>query len=136
MSFREYVFHFDAEGNVTRIPHSKWNRVRNGEELIQAYSNQSVYIAYAYITLENSKPDYCPRIDGAIYYFDETGHVILDKPYYFDLLQDLDEMNGCIIDLQHRKKKKEVSNRYRWQLTSKQIQAVIDCIWPCVKSGR
>ncbi|MDH5425333.1 MAG: hypothetical protein OEY29_10085 [Gammaproteobacteria bacterium] len=136
MSFREYVFHFDEEGKVTRIPHTKWNRVRNGEELLQEHSNKSVYIAYAYMSLENRKPDYCPRIDGAIYYFDAAGRVILDKPYYFDLLQDLDELNGCVIDLLHRKKKAESANKYHWQLTSKQIQAVIDYIWPSIATGR
>ena len=128
-SFTEYVFHFEPNGGVVRIPYAKWNRVREGEEIISEYANQAVYIAYAYILLENRKPDYCPRIDGAIYYFDKAGNVILDKPYYFDLFQDIDEKESGMISLEHRKKKKEVENKYRWKLKPDQIQKVIDCIW-------
>lgn len=129
MGIREYVFKFSDNGNVTRIPHAKWSRLREGDESIEEYANQSIYIAYAYISLENRKPDYCPRIDGAIYYFDSRGYVILDIPYYFDLLQDLEEEAGSVINLQHRKKKKEVADKYHWKLKPGQIQKVIECIW-------
>jgi len=129
MSFREYVFHFTTDDNVTRIPATKWNRIREGDKLLKEFSNTSVHIAYAYISLKNRKPEYCPRIDGAIYYFDENGRVISDKPHYFDLLQDLNELNDGVIDLQHRKKKIEVAAKYHWTLNTRQIQLVIDSIW-------
>ena len=129
MSFREYVFHFTTDNNVTRIPATKWNRIREGDKLLKEFSNTSVHIAYAYISLKNRKPEYCPRIDGAIYYFDENGRVISDKPHYFDLLQDLNELNDGVIDLQHRKKKIEVAAKYHWTLNTRQIQLVIDSIW-------
>lgn len=128
-SLAEYVFHFDPNGDIVRIPYAKWKRVREGGEVIDDYANQAVYIAYAYILLENRKPDYCPRIDGAIYYFDKTGKAILNRPYYFDIFQDSAEEAGGVISLQHRKKKKGVEDRYRWKLKSDQIQKVIDCIW-------
>ena len=129
-SITEYVFHFELSGKVVRIPYAKWNRIREGEEVVEAYVNQTVYIAYAYILLENRKPHYCPRIDGAIYYFDEMGYVILGRPYYFDLLQDLEEHAGGAINLQHLKNKKAIAEKYRWKLKPNQIQKVIDCIWP------
>lgn len=129
MSLREYVFQFDDTKLVRRIPYAKWCRIREGNERVEVYSNHAVYIAYAYILVEQGKPEYCPRIDGAIYYFDKTGLVIMEQPYYFDLLQDLDEMTGGVISLHHHKKKKEASNKYRWKLNSQQIQAVISCVW-------
>ena len=129
MSLREYVFHFDDAEIVSRIRYAKWCRVLEGEESIDAFANQSIYIAYAYILLENRIPNYCPRIDGAIYYFDEMGYVILGRPYYFDLLQDLEEYAGGAINLQHRKNKKAIAEKYRWKLKPNQIQKIIDCIW-------
>jgi len=128
VSIAEYVFYFDEKDDVIRIPHAKWHRIREGEKVIEGYANQAVYIAYAYILLENRKPDYCPRIDGAIYYFDNTGKVILGRPHYFDLFQDYDEEVGGVISLQHRKKKKEVADKYHWKLNPKQIQTVINLI--------
>lgn len=128
-SITEYVFHFELSGKVVHIPYAKWNRIREGEEVVEAYVNQTVYIAYAYILLEKRKPDYCPRIDGAIYYFDKSGKVILNRPYYFDIFQDGEEEAGGVISLVHRKKKKEVEARYRWKLKPDQIQKVVDCIW-------
>jgi len=128
-SLTEYVFHFDNYGEVIRIPRARWNRVREGDEVVGEYANKAVYIAYAYVLLENRKPDYCPRIDGAIYYFDKTGKVVLNRPYYFDIFQDHAEEAGGAISLQHRKNKKDVEDRYRWKLKPDQIQKVIDCIW-------
>ena len=125
----EYVFHFKQCGEVVRIPYAKWKRIREGEEVIVENARQMVYIAYAYILLENRKPDYCPRIDGAIYYFDQAGKVILNRPHYFDIFQDGEEERGAVISLQHRKKKKEVAEKYHWKLTTKKIQAVVDSIW-------
>ncbi|MCK4865023.1 MAG: hypothetical protein KAT06_06310 [Gammaproteobacteria bacterium] len=129
MSLREYVFQFDDVGIVSRIPYAKWCRVLEGEASIDAFANQSIYIAYAYILVENRIPNYCPRIDGAIYYFDEMGYVILGRPFYFDLLQDLEEYAGGAINLQHRKNKKAIAEKYRWKLKPNQIQQVIDYIW-------
>ena len=129
MGFTEYVFHFNSNGEVTRIPRARWNRIIDGEESVKEYVNQAVYIAYAYILLENRKPNYCPRIDGAIYYFDASGKVVLEQPHYHDLLQDLDEHTGGAINLKHRKKTKEVADKYHWTLKPNQIQKVIDCIW-------
>jgi len=127
--FKEYVFLFNTDGSVTRIPAAKWSRVREGDELLQEFSNRSVQIAYAYIKFVNSSPDYCPRIDGVIYYFDENGRVISDKPHYFDLLQDLDEVTGGVINLQHRKLKVKTASKYQWQVNAKQIQLIVDNIW-------
>lgn len=129
VSYTEYVFRFDLNGDVVRIPHAKWNRIREGEESVKAYASQAVYIAYAYILLENKTPDYCPRIDGSIYYFDEAGKVISDQRYYFDVLQDIEEEKGGTVSLLHRKKKKEVAEKYHWKLKPDQIQKVIDLIW-------
>ena len=128
-SLTEYIFHFDDHGGVTRIPRTKWNRIRDGEEVKIEYAKQAIYIAYAYILLENRKPDYCPRIDGAIYYFDQEGCVIDNGPYYIDIFQDHEEETGGVISLDYRKKKKEVEDRYRWKLKPDQIQKVVDCIW-------
>ena len=125
----EYVFHFKQSGEVVRIPYAKWKRIRESEEVIVEYASQAIYIAYAYIILENRKPDYCPRIDGSIYYFDNSGRVILNRPYYIDLLQDLDEEAGGVISLQHHKKKKNVAKKFHWKLKPQQIQQVIECIW-------
>jgi hypothetical protein len=79
--------------------------------------------------LKIKKTIYCPRIEGGIYYFDKSGRIILNEPYYFDLLQELDEASGDVIKLQHCKKKKVAFDKYCWELNSQQIQAVIDCIW-------
>lgn len=128
-SFTEYVFHFKQSGEVIRIPNAKWKRICEGEAVIVEYASQVVYIAYAYILLENRKPNYCPRVDGAIYYFDKDGRVIMNNPYYLDLLQDLDEDAGGIINLQHRRKKKEIAHKYHWKLIPQQIQRVINYIW-------
>jgi len=124
-----YVFHFSDASNVKRIPYAKWDRIRSGYETLEEFSKGSIYIAYAYISLKDRKPDYCPRIDGAIYYFDENGRVILDKPHYFDLLQDLDEATGGVINLQHRKLKINTASKYQWQVNAKQIQLIVDNIW-------
>ena len=129
MGIREYVFKFADDGNVSRISHAKWSRIREGNESIEEYSNQSIYIAYAYILLENRKPDYCPRIDGAIYYFDQNGCIIDKGPYYIDIFQDDEEDAGGVVSLQHRKKKKEAKETFCWKLKPGQIQQVIDCIW-------
>jgi len=128
--FTEYVFHFKQSGEVVRIPYAKWKRIREGEVAIAEYAGQVVYIAYAYLLLKNRKPDYCPRIEGAIYYFDKAGNIISGKPYYFDLFQDCDEEAGGMISFEHRKKKKEVADKYCWKLKPDQIQKVINCIWP------
>ena len=128
-SLTEYVFHFDQGGNAFRIPLAKWNRIREGEELANEYTNKKVYIAYAYILLEKRKPDYCPRIDGVIYYFDQEGCVIDNGPYYIDIFQDNEEDSGGVISLKHRKKKKEAKEKYCWKLKPDQIQKVVDCIW-------
>ena len=45
----EYVFHFDNHGKVIRIPRARWNRIRMGDEVVEEYANQTIYIAYAYI---------------------------------------------------------------------------------------
>ena len=124
-----YIFYFSDDGNVTRIPYAKWKRISSGEESVKEFSNASIHIAHAYILLENKKPDYCPRIEGGIYYFDNSGRITLNEPHYFDLLQDLDEGSGGVINLQHRKKKKVAFDKYYWELNSQQIQAVIDYIW-------
>lgn len=123
-----YVFYFSDDGKVTRIPYAKWQRIEAGDEIVEEFSNLSIHIAYAYILLENRKPDYCPRIEGEICYFDHSGKTIPNKPY-FDLLQDMDEASGGVISLQHRKRIKEVREKNYWQLNAQQIQAVIDCIW-------
>ncbi len=96
------------------------------KSLLQDFSNTSIHIAHAYLLLVNKKPDYCPRIEGDIYYFDKSGKIILNEPYYFDLLQDLDEDRGGVINLQHRKKKIATFDKYCWELNAQQIQAVID----------
>lgn len=124
-----YIFHFSDDGHVTRIPYAKWKRISSGKESVKEFSNAAIRIAHAYILLENKKPAYCPRIEGGVYYFDRSGRIILNEPYYFDLLQDLDEACGGVIDLQHRKKKKQALDKYCWKLNAQQIQAVIDCIW-------
>ena len=128
-SYTEYVFHFNSNGEVTRIPRARWNRIRNGEESVKDYAKKKVYIAYAYILLENRKPDYCPRIDGAIYYFDQHGYVIDNRPHYIDIFQDNEEDSGGVISLQHRKKKKETLEKFHWKLKPRKIQQVLDCIW-------
>jgi hypothetical protein len=124
-----YVFYFSEDGNVTRIPYARWDRIESGKETVEDYSNLTIRIAYAYLLLENKKPDYCARIEGQIYHFDQSGRIIQDNPPYFDLLQDIDEASGGVINLEHRKKKKEAFDKYYWELNSQQIQAVIDSIW-------
>ena len=124
-----YIFYFPVGSSVTRIPYARWKRIRSGKESVIEFSNSSIRIAYAYLLLENKKPDYCPHIDGGIYYFDGSGRIVSNEPYYFDLLQDMDERAGGVINLQHRKKKKEAFDKYCWELNSQQVQAVIDCIW-------
>jgi len=124
-----YVFYFSDDYRVKRIPYAKWKRISAGDECVDEFSNLAVHIAYAYILLENKKPDYCPLIEGHIHYFDETGRMILDELPYFDLLQDMDEAAGGVINLHHRKKKKAAFDKYCWTLNAQQIQAVVDCIW-------
>ena len=128
-NYTVYIFHFSNTGDVIRLAYRRWCHIRAGDESVKEYSNKTIHIAYTYLTLENKKLDFCPRIDGAIYYFDKDGSVILDKPHYFDLLQDMDEDAGAVINLQHRKKKKEITDKYYWKLNPQQIQRVIECIW-------
>ena len=124
-----YIFHFSDEDRVTRIPYAKWKRISSGKEPVKEFVNASIRIAYAYLLLENKKPNYCHRIEGGIYYFDKFGRIILNELAYFDLLQDLEEDSGGVINLQHRKKKKEAFDKYCWELNSQQVQTIIDCIW-------
>ena len=124
-----YVFYFSKDGNVSRIPYARWDRIESGKETVEDYSSLTIHIAYAYILLENRKPDYCPRIEGHIYHFDLSGRIIPDKLPYFDLLHDVDEASGGVINLQHRIKKKGMFEKHYWELNSRQVQAVIDCIW-------
>ena len=124
-----YIFYFSRDGNVTRIPYARWKRIRSGKETVEEFLNLSVHIAYAYLLLENKKPDYCPRIEGQVCYFDKSGRIILDEPPCFDLLQEMDEAADGVINLQYRRGKKEVLDKYYWELNSQQIQTVIDCIW-------
>jgi len=128
-SLTEYVFHFEHGGKVARIPFDKWKRIRDSEEAVEAYSNQAIYIAYVYILLENRKPVYCPRIDGAIYYFNKAGNIISDKPHCIDIFEDIEEETSRVINLQYRKKKKEVLNKYYWRLNAQQIQQIVSEIW-------
>ena len=129
MNFTVYIFHFLKNGEVKRIPYAKWNRICTGEELADEFSSQVIYIAYAYISLKNEQPDYCHRLDGVIYYFDESGQVIIERPYYFDLLKDLEALDGGVIDFQHFKKNKMLSDKYQWELSARQIAHVLDLIW-------
>lgn len=124
-----YTFHFSDDGDITRIPYAKWKRIISGKESVKEFLNASIRIAYAYILLENKKPDYCPRIEGGIYYFDESGRIILNEPHYFDLLLDMDEASDGVISLEHYKKKKEAFDKYCWQLNPQQIQTIINNIW-------
>lgn len=128
-NYTVYILHFLRSGKIKRIAYAKWDRIRAGKEAVIEYSNQSIYIAYAYILIKNRKPDYCPRIDGAIYYFDSSGRIILDKPHYLDILQDLEEGTGGVISLQHHKNKKDEVKIFHWKLKPQQIQAVINYIW-------
>lgn len=48
----EYVFKFSAGGDVTRIPHAKWSRIREGNEALEEYASNSIRIAYAYLSLD------------------------------------------------------------------------------------
>lgn len=126
-SLTEYVFHFDQNEEVRRIPFAKWSRIREGDEALKDYANQSLKIAYAYILLENRKPDYCPRIDGTIYYFDKFGYVIKTLPK-IDLLNDIEEEDSGVIDFQYRKERYEYLKLHKWKLDPKQIGVVIDLI--------
>ena len=128
-SYTVYIFHFSVDGTITRIPYAKWKRISTGKEPVPSFSGSSVYIAHAYLVLENKKPDYCLRIEGGIYYFDKTGTIILNDPQYFDLLWDLNRASETVIDLQHHRKIKMSFEKYCWELKPQQIQAVIDCIW-------
>lgn len=128
-SIRVYIFHFSDDGHVSRIPYAKWQRSQSGEEPVKEFSNACIRIAHAYILFENRKPAYCLRIEGGIYYFDNLGRIILNEPYYYDLLQELDESCGGVIKLQHRKKKKAAVDKFCWKLNAQQIKAVIDYIW-------
>lgn len=123
-----YIFYFSDSGSVTRIPYAKWIRIRSGKEIANDFAGQSIHIAYAYILLNKQLPDYCPRIEGGIYYFDKSGRIENDMPY-FDLFKDLAEDSTGNINLMHRKKKKEYSDKYCWQLDSNQIQLIIDTVW-------
>ena len=127
--FTVYAFQFSDGADVSRIPYAKWCRIRAGEEVVDEYASKVIRIAYAYISLVNSKPDFCSRIEGVNYYFDDSGRILSDAPCYFDLLQDLEEDTGGVINLQHRKKKKDFSDKYQWELNSQQVQAVLDCVW-------
>jgi len=127
--FTEYVFRFEQNGEVVRIPYAKWKRIREGEEVVEAYANQTIYIAYAYLFLENKKPGYCPRIEGSIYYFDKVGRIIENRSHYFDLLQDFDEAESGVFNLHHYKKKKAAADKYQWTLKLDEIQKILDCIW-------
>lgn len=91
-----------------------------------AYNTEKSYVE---ILPENKKPDYCPRIERQIYYFDNSGRIILDDPFYFDLLQGLSDDAGGVISLKHRRNKKAAFDKYYWELTSQPIQSVIACIW-------
>lgn len=123
-----YIFIFSSKTVVTRLPYAKWIRIRSGSERSVDFAGKAIRIAYAYILLKNRKPSYCPRIEGGIYYFDHDGRI---KNYlvYFDLLEDMNEEQTGIINLQHRKKLKEYTNKYCWNLNVTQVQQVISCIW-------
>ena len=128
-AYTVYIFYFSKNGDAIRIPFAKWKRIRAGYEMVEAFSNLTIHIAYVYLVLKKRKPDCCLCIDGKIYYFDKSGRVILDKLHYIDIFQDLDEEAGGVISLQHRKKKKDVAEKYHWKLNSQQIQAVIESVW-------
>ena len=123
-----YVFHFLESDKVVRLPYAKWNRICSCEEALPKYSNKSIYIAYAYIELENRKPVYCPVIEGSIYYFDAKGYLIKKLPR-IDLLKELYEMDSDVIDFNYHKENFDYFKQHQWQLDSNQIQAVLDCIW-------
>lgn len=123
-----YVFQFHDDTSVTRIPFAKWKRIREGEERVKEYANGKMYIAYAYILLENRKPDYCPIIEGSIYYFDAMGYVIKTLTR-IDLLRELYEKDDDAIDFNYHRQKVDYFKKHQWQLNSSQIQEVIKMIW-------
>lgn len=43
-SVTEYVFNFDSNGKIERIPRARWNRIREGKEPVKGYANKKVYI--------------------------------------------------------------------------------------------
>lgn len=123
-----YVFHFLEPEKVVRLSYAKWNRIFLGEEKLPNYSNKLIYIAYAYISLENRKPAYCSIIEGSIYYFDAMGYLIKTLPR-IDLLQEMYEINSDVIDFNYHKEKADYFKQHQWQLNLKQIGVVLDCIW-------
>ena len=125
-NYRVYVFHFSKNGDVQRIAYAKWQRIYSRQECDNNFANQSIYIGFAYIELNDRKAEFCPQIDGEIFYFDENGWLILDRRVSIDIFQDGRE---DIIDLSYWQKKKEIQKRYYWKLNSIQNQRVIDLIW-------
>ena len=123
-----YVFQFNDNTDVVRIPFAKWNRIREGEERVEEYANKKMYIAYAYILLENRKPGYCPIIEGSIYYFDAMGYVIKNLPVT-DLLTELYEMDSDVIDFNYHRGKADYFIKHYWELDSSQIKKVVNLIW-------
>lgn len=128
-SIRVYIFYFPDDGNVTRIPYARWQRIYSGNETIKEFANAAIRIAHAYIQLENRKPVFSPRIEGGIYYFDRSGRIIETSQEGVDLLHELYESCEGVFDINYHRKKKAWFGRYCWRLNSRQIQAVIDAIW-------
>lgn len=123
-----HVFHFLEPDKVVRIPYAKWNRICSGEEILPNYSNKLIYIAYAYISLENRIPVYCPIIEGSIYYFNTAGYLIKTLPR-MDLLKEMYEIDSDVIDFNYHKEKYDYFKQHQWQLNSKQIGVALDHIW-------
>lgn len=124
-----YVFHFSSSGVVKRMPLAKWNRLHTKQEKHQAFSGQSVRIAYAYVELENRKPVYCHRIDGVIYHFDSEG-IIHDNPLPpIDLLSKLNIDTEGVINMTPIIARHRYDASYCWQLNGNDIQRVVDVIW-------
>ncbi|MCK4866349.1 MAG: hypothetical protein KAT06_13110 [Gammaproteobacteria bacterium] len=125
-SYSVYIFHFSKNGDVHRIAYAKWKRLYSRKECDKSLANLSIYIAFAYIELNDRKAEFCPRIDGEIFYFDDKGWLILDKRVSLDIFQ---ESREGIIDLSYWQKKKERQKKYYWTLNSNQNQRVIDLTW-------
>lgn len=126
---RMYIFMLDENNHPSRIPLAKWDRVLKKQQAMIELAGTCVKIAYAYIELEDRRPVYCPRIDGVLHFFDESGYIAESHMPPVDLIANLKKENEKVVDLEHYLRNRDYWVANRWDVQPAMIQKIIDKIW-------
>ena len=132
------IFIFSDDGKMQHISNKLYNDLHEGNKSLPQYAKQTVRLAFAFIEFEERKPVRLQGVGGYLYRFDKSG--LIDRGWEMEqaaaLLDAADTgfMKDVKIQNNVRDISKELSKRkakeYRWQPTPKEVDKIVNAIWP------